>query len=78
MAKIEDRLKYMLISDKHFDSNEFVKVLTSDLFELMQNYFELNIEDINLNLDVDKINNSYKLNFELKSDRLKIFGTQIN
>ena len=74
---IDERLKNVLISDKHFDTKELINVLKTDLYELIFNYFDISPQDIDLNLTTDDIG-SYILKFEVKSDRVKIFGSHIN
>ena len=75
--KIDSRMKNMLITDKHFNSDDLVRVLRCDIYELLSNYMEIGPSDINLDFFVDE-NGEYVLKINTKSERLKIFGSTIN
>lgn len=74
---IDERLKNMLISDKHFDPKDLLKVLKTDLYELLVNYLEICPQDIVLTMGVDDFG-KYDFKMQVKCERLKIFGSQIN
>ena len=74
---LEERMKNMLISDKHFDSRDLIKVLRTDLYDLLVNYFDITPQDLVLEMRVDEFG-VYDFKLNVKSERIKIFGSQIN
>ena len=76
MQEIEQRIRNMLISDKHFDTRDLVRVLRSDLYTLLVNYFDITPQDIEVRIDVDEFG-VYDFHSSLKAERLKIFGSRI-
>ncbi|MBQ7307915.1 MAG: hypothetical protein IJW82_05230 [Clostridia bacterium] len=74
---LEERIKNMLISDKHFDTRDLIKVLRTDLYDLLVNYFDITPQDIMLEMKVDEFG-IYDFRLQVKSERIKIFGSQIN
>lgn len=74
---IDERIQNMLISDKHFDAKDLVKVLKSDFYNLLVNYLEISPQDIILELNIDEFG-EYVIKLQVKTERLKIFGSQIN
>ena len=72
----QNRMKNMLISDKHFDTKDLIRVLKSDTYGVFVNYFDIIPQDISIKLEVDE-NGIYKLSVNLSAERLKIFGSQI-
>lgn len=74
---LDERIKNMLISDKHFDTKDMIKVIRSDMYVLLSNYLEISPQDIFVNIKVNDYG-EYELRLDVKTERLKIFGTQIN
>lgn len=70
----EDRLKNVLIADKHFNPESIKKVIQTDIFYLIRNYAEVSPENLDFNIDIDK-NGDYIFSFFAKCSRLKIFGS---
>ncbi len=69
---LSDRLKSVLKRDKE-DSPKYVKdVIKSDFFYLINNFFEVEFNDIDIAIDVD-CNNKYSINISAMGDRPKIF-----
>ena len=74
---IDERIKNMLISDKHFDTKDMIKVIRNDMYVLLNNYLEISPQDILVTIKVNEYG-EYELRVDVKTERLKIFGTQIN
>ena len=74
--KDNERLKNILISDKHFNPDFIVKVLRSDTKEMLANYMDIIPQNIEVSIFVDE-KGIYNLKITAKSDRLKIFGANI-
>ena len=69
-----ERLKKVLIADKHFNPEYIKKVIVSDLYLLLNNYAEIKPEDLDFNIEIDK-NGDYLFSLKTKTSRLKIFGS---
>ena len=54
IAKCETRLKNMLIADKRENPSKIERVLKSELYHLLRNYFELNSEDFIVEIGVNE------------------------
>lgn len=74
--KDDERLKNILISDKHFNPEYLVKVLRSDMLDLLLNYMNILPQNIDISIFVDE-KGVYNLKISAKTDRLKIFGANI-
>ena len=70
----EERLKRVLIADKHFNPEYLKKIVSSDLYVLLNNYAEIRPEDLNFDVSVSK-DGDYIFSFKAKSGRLKIFAS---
>lgn len=69
-----ERLKKVLIADKHFNPEYIKRVILSDLYSLLNNYADIKPENLNLDIEIDK-NGDYIFKFNAKTSRLKIFGS---
>ena len=69
----EERLKKVLIADKHFNPERIKQVIKSDIYNILRDYFELTSDDIFVNLDITK-DGQYHLILDATSNRIKIFG----
>ncbi|MBQ7977068.1 MAG: hypothetical protein IJ301_00495 [Clostridia bacterium] len=67
------KLKQVLINDKHFNPERLNEVVSSDIFKILQNYMEINREDMLARIDIDEQGN-YVLRCKVKCKRLKIMG----
>ena len=67
----EDRLKSLSIIDKAETSQKINKVLKAEVLYLLNNYFDLSAENLDLNLGVDN-NGEYILSVSAHSRYLKI------
>ncbi len=68
-----DKLRQVLINDKHFNPERLQEVLTCDIYKVLQNYMDLNKNDMLTRLDIDE-NGNYVLRCKVMCKRLKIMG----
>lgn len=69
-----DRLKKVLISDKHFNPEHIKEVIKSDILYLLKNYTD--IEADNLQFDINVSNDGgYDINIVGSCKRLKVLGS---
>lgn len=75
--KMKERMVNMLISDKHFELNSLKSVLKNDLYYLLNNYFLISPNDVEICLDVDE-KGDYIFDCKIITSRLKKFGTNLS
>ena len=66
-------LMQVLVSEKRFDSKKIDKVLSSDIFNVIKNYMEIDREDLKTQLVLEE-DGSYVLRCKAKAKRIKVFG----
>lgn len=71
---VNGRLNDVLKKDKQINPTFISEVIKSDFFYLINNYFEVEFCDININLDVDE-KNSYDISINCKGNRIKLMKT---
>ena len=64
------RLDSVIKKDKQINPQYMLGVIKSDIYELINNYFEVQFSDINISIDLTE-NNMYKLNINALGDRPK-------
>lgn len=69
-----ERLQSVLIGDKQFSPDRIQKVLKSDAYNLLLNYCNLEPENLEVKVEVQK-DGSYNFVIIAKANRLKIFGS---
>ena len=70
---LSNRLKDVIKKDKE-DSPRFVKdVIKSDFFYMINNFFEVEFQDINVEIDIDD-SNKYLINISAIGDRAKLLN----
>ena len=74
LQKNVERLQNVLISDKQFSPEKIQKVLKSDAYNLLNNYCNLQPENLNVKITVQK-DGSYIFTITAVSNRLKMFGS---
>ena len=67
----EDRLKSMMVLDKSETPQKINKVLKAEILYLLNNYFDLTADDLDLNMALDE-NGNYCLNINAKARYLKV------
>ncbi len=73
-AKIgADRLKKVLISDKHFNPERVKNVIKSDIYSLLINYADISSETLDLKIEINE-NGGYNISVNAKANRLKVLG----
>lgn len=72
--KVNTRLKSVLKKDKQINPKYVLEVIKSDFFYLINNYFEVEFAEIDLNLDVNE-NNDYQISVNCKASRIKLMKT---
>lgn len=68
-----EKLKSVLISDKHINPIRVNEILKSDVFGVLQNYMEISENDIITKIDLDQ-NGNYIFRCKARSARLKTLG----
>lgn len=69
-----DRLKKVLISDKHFNPEKIKEVIKSDILYILKNYTDVKSEDMNFDINVSE-DGGYKISVEASAKRLKVLGS---
>lgn len=64
------RLNEVIKKDKQINPQYIKDVIKSDIFYLLNNYFEVEYDDINISINVDE-SNRYTITVEALGDRLK-------
>ncbi len=70
---ITKRLSSMMQKDKQTNPKYLLEVIKSDFFYLISNYFEVEYQDINVDIKLE--GEKYKICVESCGDRLKIMKT---
>lgn len=68
--KLASRLDNVIKKDKQINPQYMKDVIKSDLFYLLNNYFDVPYSNININIDLNE-NNMYTLSISAIGDRLK-------
>lgn len=68
---LAERLNKISQKDKQNNPKYLINVIKSDFFYLINNYFEVAFEDINL--DIDLKGNYYSISINCLGDRIKNF-----
>ena len=71
VSSCEERLKSMMIIDKFESSQKINKVIKAEVIYLLNNYFDITSEDVDLDLGIDK-NGEYVLSITAKSRFMKV------
>ena len=69
-----ERLKKVLISDKHFNPERIEEVMKSDILNILQNYTDINGENLNFNIEVNNFG-GYHITIDATCTRLKVLGS---
>ena len=68
--ELTTRLNNVIKKDKQINPQYMKDVIKSDVFYLLNNYFEAEFDDISISIDVTE-NNMYSININAVGDRLK-------
>ena len=69
----EERLKHVLIADKHFNPERIKQVIKSDIYHVLLNYAHIKGDDIYVDIEITQ-SGSYHIKVDAISPNLKIFG----
>jgi len=67
---LKQRLKQVITKDKENNPKYLVSVIKSDFYYLINSYFEVNFDDIEVEIDLDQ--DVYNIALNCKGDRIKI------
>ena len=65
-----NRLDNVIKKDKKTNPQYMKEVLKSDIFDLLNNYFDVNFSDINIDIDLNN-SNLYLITINALGDRMK-------
>ncbi len=68
-----EKLKKVLINDKHFQPSRLNDMVRSEIFKCLSNYMEISAEDIKTSITVEE-DGQYVLRCKVRCPRLKIMG----
>ncbi|MBO5909959.1 MAG: hypothetical protein J6Q15_00470 [Clostridia bacterium] len=68
-----NRLENVIKKDKQINPQYMKEVIKSDIFYLLNNYFEVEYKDINIAINLNE-NNTYKLDITAIGDRIKMIN----
>ena len=66
---INKRLNLVIQKGKQFNPKNLIEVIKSDLYYLLNNYFEIDFSDIDVEISLEK--DKYSININCFGDRLK-------
>lgn len=69
----EERLKHVLIADKHFNPDRIKQVIKSDIYHVLENYAHINGDNIYVDIEITP-SGAYHFKIDAISQNLKIFG----
>jgi septum formation topological specificity factor MinE len=69
-----ERLKKVLISDKHFNPERIEEVMKSDILTILQNYTDVDGENLNFLIEVNT-EGGYNIKVDANCTRLKVLGS---
>lgn len=71
VAMLDSRIKQMLINDKKNNPNKIISLLRSEIFYILQNYMDIKIDDVQLDIGIDN-DGKYLLNLNVETSRIYI------
>ncbi len=70
---LKKRLSSIIQKDKENNPKYLMSVIKSDFFYMISNYFEVEFDDINIEIGLEK--DKYKINISCLGDRMKLMRT---
>ncbi len=70
---LKKRLNTIIQKDKESNPKYLISVIKSDFFYLISNYFEVNFDDIEIEIGLEK--DKYTINISCLGDRMKLMRT---
>ncbi|MBR1988271.1 MAG: cell division topological specificity factor MinE [Clostridia bacterium] len=71
--ELNNRLHTIIQKDKTKNQNYIADVIKSDFFYLINNYFEVDFN--NIDITISNIETNYEIKIQCKGDRIKLFKT---
>ena len=70
---LKERLNHVIKKDKENNPQFLINVIKSDFYYLINNYFEVDFEDIEI--DISIVNDKYNVTISSQGDRIKMMRT---
>ncbi len=70
---LKKRLNIIIQKDKESNPKYLISVIKSDFFYLISNYFEVNFDDIEI--EIGLVKDKYTINISCLGDRMKLMRT---
>lgn len=70
---LKKRLGNLLEKDKQTNPKYLISVIKSDIYYLLNNYFEIDFEDIDI--DIDLVEGKYQIEIRCFGERIKLLKT---
>ena len=67
---LKKRLNSIISKDKETNPKYLIEVIKSDIYYLLNNYFEVDFDDINLDISME--NDKYLIEIKCLGDRIKM------
>ena len=67
---LKQRLNTVIQKDKKTNPKYIIEIIKSDFYYLINNYFEVDFSDINIDIDLN--NDKYAINIDCSGDRIKL------
>jgi len=67
---LKKRLNSIILKDKETNTKYLIEVIKSDLYYLLNNYFEVDFNDINIDISLEK--DKYLISANCLGDRIKL------
>lgn len=67
---LKQRLNTVIQKDKKTNPKYIIEIIKSDFYYLINNYFEVDFSDINIDIDLN--NDKYVINIDCSGDRIKL------
>lgn len=68
---LKDRMKQILANDKKENPNKISGLIKSEIFYVLKNYMDINIDDLKFDIGIDNYG-KYIINFSVETARLYI------
>lgn len=67
---LKERLNLVIQKDKVNNPKYLIEVIKSDFYYLINNYFEVDFDDIKIDINIDQ--DKYQISINSKGDRMKL------
>ena len=66
---LDRRVRQLLINDKKDNPNKIINLIKSEMFYILKNYMEINIDDIDLDIGIDN-DGKYLISMSCEASRI--------